>query len=101
MDKSSFMAAFAAKTESYTLPNGAEVELRELTAEQRGKLHTVSQKDATEAQALVVAMSCPCLDEGDTQDLLQLPAGDLDAMANKVLQLSGLVEESEAEAEKN
>lgn len=101
MDKSKFLSSFVAASTEYELPNGEKITLLELSAEQRNKLQILAQSDTAAAQSLIVAMACPFLSEDDIDDIKALPARDVDAMANSVLEISGLSVNSEAEAGKN
>ena len=95
MDKKSFFDSCKRKTVTYAMPDGNEVNLLELTLEQRGKLQEMVKSDPIKAQAAIVAMSCDVLDESDIDNLMQLPGTVINDMADTVLGISGLADEEE------
>lgn len=95
MDKREFLAAFGPKKKAYSLPDGSEIELSELTLEQRGKLHQAAKKDPIEAQALVVCMGCSLFDESDIASIKGMPGDLISDIADAVLEISGLSEDAE------
>lgn len=84
------------KSCAFELPNGKTLQLRELTAKERGKLREITDGDMIEAQAKIVILGCDLLSDDDLEKLVNLPGSLLTDMADKVLLLSGLADKEEA-----
>jgi hypothetical protein len=95
MDKQAFFSAYAPKKEAYSLPDGGEIEISELTLKQRGRLHASAKTDPIEAQALVVCMGCALFDDGDLEAVQGMPGDLITDIADAILSLSGLNEDAE------
>jgi len=100
MDKQTFLAqASTLRTALVAMRDGSEVEVRELTVRERGKLRDViGGENPADAQAQIVAMGCPLL-EGDAEAVMDLPGGLVSAMADMILKLSGLTEDEGPKAD--
>lgn len=93
MDKKAFFSSIKLKSEKFTLPTGDVIELRELTSGDRDRvLPEYKESGTSKAQAKMVAICCPEFSEEDIPELMKLPAGLLDSMANVVVRLSGLLQ---------
>ena len=91
MNKKDFLAACVLRTGTVKLPDGGEVEVRELTVRERSKLREMVSGDPVSAQAHILAMGCPAL-EGDHEAALDLPGGLVSTISDAILSLSGLTE---------
>jgi len=93
MDKATFLAqARTLRTATVPMRDGGEVEVRELTVRERGKLReAINGADPVSAQAQIVAMGCPVL-EGDAEAVMDLPGGLVTELSDAILELSGLTE---------
>jgi len=99
MDKNTFFNSFTRKSEQYEMPDGTTVELTELTLGQRGKVQEMVKNDPSgiRAQAGIVAMSCPMLDENDIDRLMEMPGAVIKKMSDAVIRISGLDDDEDAE----
>lgn len=100
MDKSQFLKAHGLKSKTIKVGND-ELVVNELNLAQRERLTPVIRKSPAEAQYLVVCMGCDFFDENDKADLEAVRSLNNDVLtelADHILDLSGLGDES---AEKN
>lgn len=92
-----FLAAISGGTEVFEV-SGLTVELRSLTFAEVQRLSTAHKDDSTEMafQALVLGLVEPKLDEEQLAQVRQGKPGPLMKIATRVMQISGMVEEAEA-----
>lgn len=90
MDATQFFSNYAARKTLFDLPDGGQIELRELSLGQRSKVLDELRKDAIRGQAAVVAESCPLFTAQDIDKLLDMPGQLIADMAAVVLEISGL-----------
>ena len=86
------------KTAEHDLPNDKIIILRELTARERGELREIAEGDLVAGQAKIVILGCDALNDGDLDQLQDLPGSLLSKMADVILNLSGLGEDAKDEA---
>lgn len=94
-----FLAAISGGTELYEVEGvkGVTVELRSLTFAEVQQLSSANKDDSTEMafQALVLGLVNPKLDEEQLAQVRQGKAGPLMKIAQRVMQISGMVDTEE------
>lgn len=98
--KEQFFKQLAAAPIVYALESGETIELVQLSLGQRSQLIELTQHDSIRAQATIVTMACPFLADGDVDAVLGLPGAAIAAMADKVMEISGLKTEADEDDEK-
>jgi len=96
MNKDQFLKGFAPQAKTIKLDNG-EVEINELTLEQRSKLHKVIAKDPVGAPAMIVCLGCSLFTEKDLPEIQALGGKAIAEISDAILELSGLADPEEAE----
>lgn len=83
--------------------DGKTVEVRELSARQRQAMLKLNKDgiDPIEIQAHIIKMGCSEFAESSIDDLLDMPGKAFSKISEKILNLSGLGDESEDDATKN
>ena len=90
MDKLDFFKEGAPKSEPFKLPSGEEIMISALTLSQRQKMKTAVSKDVSKGTALMICMSCDNLDIKDQSMVEDMDGEFIDALADKILDISGL-----------
>lgn len=83
--------------------DGEKVIVRELSARQRGELFQLNNAETNpvEIQAHIVKMGCPKYKDTSIDDISDFPGTSVDEISKEILDISGLGDDAEAEAEKN
>lgn len=97
MTKDELIARCHLRTREVALPDIGTVEVRELTVRERGQLAEVSKANASAALAHIVALGCPIM-AGDAEAVMDLPSGVVQPLADAILDLCGLKDESDPKA---
>lgn len=92
-----FLAAISGGTELFEV-GGVTVELRSLTFAEVQRLSTAHKDDNTEMsfQALALGLVSPKLDDAQLEQMRGAKPGPLMAIAKRVMQISGMVEDEAA-----
>jgi hypothetical protein len=90
-----FLAALSCEPEAYET-NGVTVELRSLTFTEVQKIATQHRDDSNEMafQAMRLGLVAPKLDDGQFEQVRSGKAGPLMNIAKRVMQISGMMEDS-------
>lgn len=93
MTKDELISLCHLRTREVTLPDIGTVEVRELTVRDRAKLADAVKENASSAAAYIVALGCPILD-GNTETVLDMPSSVVQPLADAILDLCGLKDDS-------
>ena len=103
MDRDQFLKAASFRREVFVGPDGVSLEIRELSLQERRTVLEASKEEvpAEAIAALTVAMSCPEFTEDDVERLAtEVRPEILIACAQRVYEISNMVENSRAEVKK-
>ena len=101
-DKATLLALRPLKTGVVSY-EGADIEVRELTAGERDQINAMIQDEARNVWAInahIAAFGCDCLEVADVPELLAQSSDLILVLSEKISALSGLNEEAVDEAKK-